>query len=96
MQPDETPPSDDTLDAVAAMIRAVIGEDWALEKPIARETSFSHDLELESIEFVALAEQIQERYGAEVDFPGWLSQMELDRVIALTVGDVVEHIDRSR
>ncbi|MFN2383642.1 MAG: acyl carrier protein [Gemmatimonadota bacterium] len=91
----DAPRSDETLGAVAAMIRAVIGEDWALEQPITRETSFSRDLELESIEFVALAEQIQERYGAQVDFPGWLSQMDLDSIIGLTVGDVVEHIDRS-
>lgn len=96
MPPAEMPAADETLAAVAAMIRAVIGEDWALEQPITRETSFSRDLELESIEFVALAEQIQERYGDEVDFPGWLSRMGLDTIIALTVGDVVEHIDRSR
>jgi len=49
------------------------------------------DLEIESIELVALGEQLQERY-AHVDFAGWLSTMEVDEIIAMTVGDLVDHI----
>ena len=58
------------------------------------ETSFEKDLELESIEFVALAEKLQERYGKSVDFVGWLSSKELDEIIGLTVGELVEFIVR--
>ena len=49
---------DATLETVAAIIREVIGEEWAEEVEISRETSFAEDLELESIEFVALAERL--------------------------------------
>jgi len=42
---------------------------------------------------VALAEKLQETYGERVDFVSWLSQMELDAIIGLTVGDVVEFIE---
>jgi acyl carrier protein len=80
------------LEEVAGLIREVIGEEWARETPITMETTFSHDLEVESIELVALSEKLQERYGAEVDFPGWLSGMELDAIIGLTVGQLVDFI----
>ena len=81
------------LDTVAAILREVIGEAWADELEITRETSFSRDLELESIEFVALAERLGTEYGGRVDFTGWLSEMELERIIGLRVGDVVEFIE---
>jgi len=55
-------------------------------------SSFNRDLELESIEFVALAEKLQQHYGAKVDFVAWISTKELDQIIALTVGELVEFI----
>ena len=84
---------EDTLAVVAGMVREVIGEDWDLDDPVTTETSFADDLELESIEFVALAEKLHEKYGADVDFVTWLSGKELDEIIGLKVGDVVEYID---
>jgi acyl carrier protein len=84
---------DKTLEKVAGMIREVIGEDWELDQPITRETSFAEDLELESIEFVALAEKLQEEYGGRVDFVPWLSNKELDEIINLKVGNVVDYIE---
>jgi acyl carrier protein len=81
------------LAGVAQAIREVIGEDWIADELIEASTSFADDLELESIEFVALAEKLQETYGERVDFVSWLSQMELDAIIGLTVGDVVEFIE---
>jgi acyl carrier protein len=75
--------TDESLQRVSAMIREVIGEDWDLDEEITMETSFSDDLELESIEFVSLAEKIQAEYGDSVDFVTWLSSKELDEIIAL-------------
>ena len=83
---------DEVLQTVATLIRQVIGEDWVAEVEIGMDTSFSEDLELESIEFVALAEQLQQAYGERVDFVGWLSGMELDRIIGLRVGQLVDHV----
>ena len=84
---------ENTIEVVTEMLRAVIGEDWDLDQPITSETSFADDLELESIEFMTLAEKLHERYGTEVDFVAWLSGKELDEIIRLKVGDVVEYID---
>jgi acyl carrier protein len=84
------------LETVAELIRQVIGEEWAEEVEITAETSFSDDLELESIEFVALAELLQERFGDQVDFVGWISSMELDQIIGLHVGQLVDFIQSCR
>ena len=58
----------DVLGGVADAIRHVIGEDWILDETIELKTSFADDLELESIEFVALAERLQETYGSDLNF----------------------------
>ena len=94
MTPEPMPQS--TLDTLAGFIREVIGDDWADEVEIGLDTSFSDDIEMESIEFVALAELVQSHYGAHIDFVDWLSNLELDQIIALRVGEVVEFIDRCR
>jgi acyl carrier protein len=80
------------LEEVATMIRQVIGEEWVQTASITLDTTFAEDLELESIEIVALAEQIQGRYGDDVDFPGWFGALDVDAIIGLTVGQLVERI----
>jgi acyl carrier protein len=92
--PPSSPSPEQVLDEVTEMIREVVGDDF-LPSEITMETSFSEDLELESIEFVALAEKMQARYGKEVDFTGWLSGMELDRILGLRAKDLVDFIVRS-
>jgi acyl carrier protein len=89
-----TTAQEDVLGEVARMVREVIGEEWAEDLPITMTTAFSKDLELESIEFVALAERLKERYGKSVDFAGWLAGMELSQIIELRVGELVEFIVR--
>jgi acyl carrier protein len=84
------------LKTVSELVCEVIGEDWIEDISIGMETSFSQDLELESIEFVALAERLQDVYGEQVDFVAWLSAMELDAIIGLSVGQLVEYIATCR
>lgn len=82
------------LEQIIKVIRETIDEDWIREYDIDADTSFSDDLELESIEFVEIAERLQKHYGGRVNFIEWLSQMNLDRIIALTVGDLEEYVSR--
>jgi acyl carrier protein len=77
---------------VTEMITEVIGVDELVGLEIGLETSFQEDLEVESIEFVALSERLMARYGNDVDFVGWMAGMELDEIIALTVGDLVAFV----
>jgi acyl carrier protein len=92
MKMHDTPES--VLSVVATLVREVIGEDWANDVDITMETAFAQDLELESIEFVALAERLKETFGARVDFAGWLAAMDLQQIIGLKVGTLTEYIVR--
>jgi len=83
------------LEHVSGVIRDVIGEEWIRDTPVTMETSFGDDLEFESIEVVALSEKLQEHYGQKIDFVGWLSGMELDEIIDLRVGRLVDFIAAS-
>jgi acyl carrier protein len=87
---------DEILRVVERAIIEVAGDEILIAGPITLATSFNADLELESIEFVALAEKLQSHYGTEVDFVGWISKKELDQIIALTVGELVEFIASCR
>ncbi len=80
------------METVSGFIIEVVGDELELEGPITEQTSFNKDLELESIEFVALAEMLQDHYGEELNFVDWLSDKELDEIISLTVGNLVEFV----
>jgi acyl carrier protein len=96
--PDPAPPPSDAeltdrvLDQVRTVVAEVIGEDYVTELDIDMETAFRADLDIESIEFVAMGEVLREAYGSRIDFVEWLTTMELDDIIALTVGELVDHI----
>jgi acyl carrier protein len=81
---------------VTRILAVVVGEDWVDETPITMQTTFSRDLEVQSIELVVLFERLRERYGEGIDFPAWLTDMDTDRVMELTVGDLVDFISRCR
>jgi len=83
---------DRVLTTVSVFLREIMGDDGGLGPPITLATSFNEDLELESIELVALAEKLHAHYGAGIDFVGWLSGMELSEILSLKVGALVDHI----
>jgi acyl carrier protein len=78
------------------LIREVVGEDYDLGIDLEPDVSFSDDLELESLEFVQIGEKLQEIYGERVDFVAWFSDLDVDEIIDLTVGDLVEFIEGCR
>ena len=80
------------LDVVRAMLVDVIGPAYMIGLSIDLDTSFDTDLELESLEFVSLAERLLVHYGDQVDFVAWLATKELDEIIGLTVGDLVRFV----
>lgn len=86
--------NDSVLAQVVDIIRKAVDEDWILDYDIDERTSFNDDLELESIEFVAIAEKLQAHYGKDVNFIDWLSGMKIDEIIALTVGDLVNFVKK--
>ncbi len=83
------------LTTVSKLIEEVVGAEYSLGLEIDMDTSFQGDLELESLEFVELAEKLIETYGEHVDFAGWLATMDVDEIIAMTVGELVAYIHTS-
>lgn len=87
---------DGVSDEIAGMLAELLGDDVVSVLEVGPESSFTTDLELESIEFVALAEMMQERYGAEVDFVAWMAEMDLDQIMGMTVGKVAAFVAATR
>ncbi len=78
----------EVMGILSGMITDVLGNDLVDIEPA---TSFKEGLEFKSIEFIALAELIQERY-TDIDFVSWLSAKQMPEILALRVGDVAEFI----
>ncbi|MFC3452698.1 acyl carrier protein [Amycolatopsis speibonae] len=87
--------TDTTLSEVAEMIETVL-DGYELDGPITRETAFQRDLAFASIDLVVLSGHVHEKYGELVNLPRHLSEMDLDEIVALTVGDLADYIDHCR
>jgi acyl carrier protein len=83
---------DQILASLIQTIRLTVNEDWIEDFPITRETRFHDDLELESIEFVRIADAVQARFGKTIDIAGFLSGRSIQELIALCVGDLADFI----
>ncbi|MDR6786521.1 acyl carrier protein [Pedobacter africanus] len=83
----------DTITLVKQFITEVIGEEFVEEMDISLESSFTKDLEMDSIEIVSFSEKIKAHFGEDIDFTGWLSGMDLDQLINLKLGDIVNYIE---
>lgn len=84
----------DILAEITGMLVEIVGDEYLLAEEVTMKTTFNEDLALESIEFVALAELLHHRYGAEVDLMGFLAEKDMDAILAMSVGELVTHIGR--
>jgi acyl carrier protein len=84
--------ADTVLGEIDAMLRTILDEYGLDDAEIAMDTKFHDDLELESIDLVTLAGKLEERYGSRVNFAEFIADLELDEIIALTVGKLVEYV----
>ncbi|MFB9908672.1 acyl carrier protein [Allokutzneria oryzae] len=74
------------------MLREVLGEYGMDDAVIEMSTKFHDDLELESIDLVALSGQLEQHYGGRVNFAEFIADLELDEIIELTVGRLVDYV----
>jgi acyl carrier protein len=90
-------PLDISEEAILARVKQhlgeVIGDAELLSTEINMNTKFGSDLELESIEFVALASHLSTEFGDRVNFVDFLSTKSVDEIVSLTVGDVVRYVE---
>lgn len=73
-------------------ISEIIGPDIVEELDITKDSTFAKDMEMDSIEIVAFAEKVKAKFGNEIDFAGWLSAMNLDQLVNLSLNDIINYI----
>jgi len=71
----------------------IIGAEFIEEYDIDTTSTLTVDLEMESIEIVELSEKIKKHYGSKVDFTNWMSTLELDQIINLSIQDIINYIE---
>jgi len=84
--------ADTVLAELTVFLVDIVGDELLVTGEVTREARFTEDLALESIEFVALAERVQARYGEGVDLIGLLAEMDIDEIMDMSVGHLVDHI----
>ena len=62
---------------------------------MARETQFQEDLELESIDLVTLGGKLREIYGERINFAEFLGSLDLEEIISMNVGQLVDYVTSS-
>ncbi|MGW5742250.1 acyl carrier protein [Amycolatopsis sp. NPDC003861] len=80
------------LAQLSGMLRELLEEYGLDDAEITMETTFHDDLELESVDLVALSGQLREHYGDRINFATFIAERDLDEIIALTVGELVRYI----
>ena len=88
----DVPTTHAILAEIGDMLREALDEYGMDDVEITMETAFHDDLGLESIDLVMLADRLRERYGAGVNLAEFLADKELEEVIALRVGELVEYV----
>lgn len=86
-----------TAQTVLEVIRSIVAEllgDYGLDDDleITLDTTFHEDLGLESIDLVTVGAHLAERYGAQVNLAEFLAEKELDDVIGLRIGVLVDFV----
>ena len=80
------------LATVSGVLRELLESDGAPAPFIGMNSRLASDLELESIELIALAERLAQHYRVRLNFASWLSQKSLRDILGLTVGDIVHFV----
>jgi acyl carrier protein len=84
------PTTETVLADLTVMLREVL--DGYEIGEITPDTLFGEDLEMESIDLVALGGLLAERYGDRVNFAEFIAGLDLDEIIGLSVGRLTDYI----
>jgi len=74
------------------MIARAVSEDDDWASAVTAASRLEGDLWLDSVELTVLAGLLRSAYGRDVDLPEFLTGLEIDSLIGLTVGDLVSYI----
>lgn len=82
----------DDLRGMLAMVLDQYGADVVELAEITEDTLFHDDLGLESIDLVAVGALLAERYGEHVNLAAHLAEFDLDEVIGMRIGLLVDFV----
>lgn len=82
----------DVFTEIVEQLRGMLDQDEAWSATITPATTLDGDLELESIELTAASEVLQARYGASVDLAAHIAELDVDQIIAFTMGDLAAFV----
>ncbi|GGS48067.1 MULTISPECIES: acyl carrier protein [Actinokineospora] len=82
----------DDLRGMLAMVLDQYGADVVELSEITEDTLFHDDLGLESIDLVAVGALLAERYGEHVNLAAHLAELDLDEVIGMRIGLLVDFV----
>jgi acyl carrier protein len=88
----EAPSVDVVLGEIDGMLRTILDEYGLDDAEIGMDTRFHDDLELESIDLITLAGKLEARYGSRVNFAEFIADLDIEEIIALTVGRLVQYV----
>jgi acyl carrier protein len=84
------------LAEMIALLQKVTGEDSPWADQIDSSTLLEKDLYLDSLEMAALCALAGQAYGDRVDLAGFVSGLDIDQIIGLTVGELVAQVAAAR
>jgi acyl carrier protein len=85
---------DITVGDITRALVAVIGDESLLGASVTAATQLEGHLHLDSVDLAALAAVLRDRYGPAVDLVGYVSGLDIDEIIGLTVGGVADYVNR--
>jgi hypothetical protein len=74
------------------MLADILGADVVEIVGVDERCEFFRDLQMGSIQIVALAEKLNAAHGAQADLVAWLSRKPMRALARLTVGQVADFI----
>ncbi|AJT42060.1 acyl carrier protein [Psychromicrobium lacuslunae] len=88
----DVPSPEAVLAEISRILEELLGDYGLDDIEVTRETLFQDDLELESIDLVTLGGKLRDRYGEAINFAEFLGSMELDEIIEMRVGQLVDYV----
>jgi len=82
----------DTYNVLKSMIMKIIGKEFIEESQIKMDSKINQDLRLDRFDAEVLRNNIVSHYGAQIDLYYLIHTLEVDEIINLTVGHVVNFI----
>ena len=80
---------------IAEMLHTILDDYGVDDLEISPDTTFHADLDLESIDLVTLAGMLEAHYGDAINLAHFVARLDLDDIIALRVGQLVDFVVES-